>query len=217
MTKEKLKKENAQLKEKISILLSCKNCPENKGGWICAKEYENKCLAQKIEFIKELQEQCSILADSNVSNDFFEEEEAQAYKHYIKIPFKGESPIYSTKQAAGADIALPKDIVVKAHSVVAWIDLEVGFDIPEGFCIMLQPRSSTSRKWHVLTDTGIIDSDYKLENIHCGLVNVTDEDIIIPKGTRIVQLLILPVYHATNWKCLNNIRDSKKSSGSTGD
>ena len=217
MTKEKLKKENAQLKEKISILLSCKNCPENKGGWICAKEYENKCLAQKIEFIKELQEQYSILADSNVSNDFFEEEEAQAYKHYIKIPFKGESPIYSTKQAAGADIALPKDIVAKAHSIVTWIDLEVGFDIPEGFCIMLQPRSSTSRKWHVLTDTGIIDSDYKLENIHCGLVNVTDEDIIIPKGTRIVQLLILPVYHATNWKCLNNIRDSKKSSGSTGD
>ena len=81
---------------------------------------------------------------------------------------------------------------------------------------MLHPRSSTSRKWHVLTDTGIIDSDYKLENIHCGLVNVTDEDIIIPKGTRIVQLLILPVYHATNWKCLNNIRDSKKGSGSTG-
>ena len=167
----------------------------------------------------ELKKQCSILADSNASNNFFKEEAQTclSYNHCIKIPFKGESPIYSTKQAAGADIALPKDIVVKAHSIVTWIDLEVGFDIPEGFCIMLQPRSSTSRKWCVLTDTGIIDSDYKLENIHCGLVNVTDEDIIIPKGTRIVQLLILPVYHATNWKCLNNIRNSKKGSGSTGD
>ena len=200
------KDENAELKEKISILLSCKNCPENKGGWICAKEYENKCLAQKIEFIKELKKENAEL-----------KEQCLSYKHYIKIPFKGESPIYSTKYAAGADVALPKDVVAKAHSIVTWIDLEVGFDIPEGFCIMLQPRSSTSRKWHVLTDTGIIDSDYKLENIHCGLVNVTDEDIIIPKGTRIVQLLILPVYHATNWKCLNNIRDSKKGSGSTGD
>lgn len=199
-------KENAELKEKISILLSCKNCPENKGGWICAKEYEDKCLAQKIEFIKELEKENAEL-----------KEQCLSYKHYIKIPFKGESPVYSTKQAAGADIALSKDIVVKAHSIVTWIDLEVGFDIPEGFCIMLQPRSSTSRKWHVLCDTGIIDSDYKLENIHCGLVNVTDEDITIPKGTRIVQLLILPVYHATNWKCLNNIRDSKKGSGSTGD
>ena len=48
---------NEELKEKISVLLSCKNCPENKGGWICAKEYEDKCLAQKIEFIKELKKE----------------------------------------------------------------------------------------------------------------------------------------------------------------
>ena len=46
-----------ELEEKISVLLSCKNCPENKGGLICAKEYENKCLTQKIEFIKELQQE----------------------------------------------------------------------------------------------------------------------------------------------------------------
>ena len=50
-------KANEELEEKISVLLSCKNCSENKGGWICAKEYENKCLAQKIEFIKELEKE----------------------------------------------------------------------------------------------------------------------------------------------------------------
>lgn len=52
----------AELEEKISVLLSCKNCSENKGGFICAKEYENKCLAQKIELIKELEEEkCELL------------------------------------------------------------------------------------------------------------------------------------------------------------
>ena len=57
-----LEKENSELEEKISTLLSCKNCPENKGGWICVKEYENKCLAQKIEFIQELEkEKCELL------------------------------------------------------------------------------------------------------------------------------------------------------------
>lgn len=56
MSKEKLKKENAELQEKISVLLSCTNCPENKGGLICLKEYENKCLSQKIVYIKELKE-----------------------------------------------------------------------------------------------------------------------------------------------------------------
>ena len=52
-----LEKRIAELEEKISVLLSCKNCPENKGGFICQKEYEDKCLAQKIQFIKELQEE----------------------------------------------------------------------------------------------------------------------------------------------------------------
>ena len=50
-------KANEELKEKISVLLSCKNCSENKGGWICAKEYENKCLTQKIVFIQELKKE----------------------------------------------------------------------------------------------------------------------------------------------------------------
>ena len=57
MTKEELEKEKAELQEKISVLLSCKKCPENKGGWICVKEYEDKCLAQKITFIKELKKE----------------------------------------------------------------------------------------------------------------------------------------------------------------
>lgn len=50
-------KANEELEEKISVLLSCKDCPENKDGLICQKEYENKCLAQKIQYIKELKEE----------------------------------------------------------------------------------------------------------------------------------------------------------------
>lgn len=55
----------AELEQKISILLSCKNCPENKGGFICQKEYEDKCLAQKIQYIKELQEEIVELKREN--------------------------------------------------------------------------------------------------------------------------------------------------------
>ena len=47
----------AELEQQISILLSCKNCPDNKGGYICEKEYNDKCLSQKIQHIKELQEE----------------------------------------------------------------------------------------------------------------------------------------------------------------
>lgn len=54
---EEFEKENEQLKKEISVLLSCANCSENKGGYICGKEYNDKCLLQKIEYIKELEEQ----------------------------------------------------------------------------------------------------------------------------------------------------------------
>lgn len=47
----------AELEKQISILLSCKDCPENKGGYICEKEYNDKCLSQKIQYIKELKEE----------------------------------------------------------------------------------------------------------------------------------------------------------------
>ena len=57
-----------KLEAQISVLLSCKNCPENKGGLICAKEYENKCLAQKIQFIKELQEENEELKEQNIKD-----------------------------------------------------------------------------------------------------------------------------------------------------
>lgn len=45
-------KENEELKEKISVLLSCKNCPENKGGWICVTLEEK--LTKAKEIIKKL-------------------------------------------------------------------------------------------------------------------------------------------------------------------
>lgn len=57
-------KANEELEEKISVLLSCKNCPENKDGLICQKEYENKCLAQKIQYIKELKEENAELKEN---------------------------------------------------------------------------------------------------------------------------------------------------------
>ena len=46
-----------ELEQQISTLLSCKDCPENKGGYICSKEYNDRCLAQKIEYIKELKKE----------------------------------------------------------------------------------------------------------------------------------------------------------------
>jgi hypothetical protein len=63
-----LEQENAEQKAQISVLLSCENCPENKGGYICEKEYNDKCLAQKIQYIKELKQENAELKERNIKD-----------------------------------------------------------------------------------------------------------------------------------------------------
>ena len=116
-------KENTELEEKISILLSCKNCSENKGGLLCQKEYEGKCLLQKTQYIKELQEEneelkkglgcetCQIhleymslnnrIADLEKENAELKEEIKKSSTNigevYVEQPYKG-SPLEKKKQ-----------------------------------------------------------------------------------------------------------------------
>ena len=74
----------AELEREISILLSCNSCPDNKGGLLCQKEYEDKCLAQKIQYIKELKEENrqhkQLIEDLNNSKKRIAELEAQIEK-----------------------------------------------------------------------------------------------------------------------------------------
>lgn len=87
-----------ELEEKISFLLSCKNCPENKGGFICVKEYENKCLSQKIVYIKELKKEKSkllgIIRDKDKVIQELEKENAE-----LTCQMKRNTFCYSCKNA----------------------------------------------------------------------------------------------------------------------
>lgn len=87
-----------ELEEKISFLLSCKNCPENKGGFICVKEYENKCLSQKIEYIKELKKEkrklLGVIRDKDKVIQELEKENAE-----LTCQMKRNTFCYSCKNA----------------------------------------------------------------------------------------------------------------------
>ena len=86
-------KENANLEEKISNLLSCKSCPENKGGLLCQKEYEGKCLLQKIQYIKELKEEIAEL----------EKELEQAKKVQVVEHFEAYGQCRDSRRIAGLE------------------------------------------------------------------------------------------------------------------
>lgn len=97
-----------ELEEKISVLLSCKNCPENKDGLICQKEYENKCLAQKIQFIKELENanaELKSIADFQTSSNMDRYFQLKRSKEQLTEAKKVIEELYNIIPASMSDYA----------------------------------------------------------------------------------------------------------------
>lgn len=110
-----------KLEEKISNLLSCKNCPENKGGLICVKEYENKCLAQKIQFIKELQQEKAALEKERdeYRNMTFDQRE-QLYK--AKEIIKKLKALYFSPVVTKEDVKRQDEILAEAEQFISEVE-----------------------------------------------------------------------------------------------
>jgi dUTP pyrophosphatase len=97
-----------------------------------------------------------------------------------------KSPMHGTAHAACYDLSLPVEVIVRQHCART-IDLGIAFDIPKGWCMYLQPRSSTFTNHGLLIPTGIIDADYK-GPVHAQIYNMNGATIRIAAGTRLVQV-----------------------------
>jgi len=104
-------------------------------------------------------------------------------------------PEYKTAGAAGADLCANETVTAKAGEATL-VKLGIGFDIPDNHMMVLSLRSSTPRKkgLFIPNGIGIIDSDYKGEFML--LVSpLGSKDIIIEKGERIAQTILVPCKH----------------------
>ena len=126
----------------------------------------------------------------------------------------GLAPIYKTKLAACADIAVPMKVVIPAHKFVR-VDLWLGFEIPEGYKIIMYPRSSLLDKKGLMQPTSIIDADYSGQRVHAPLFNMTDEDVVLEKGERVAQIECVPRYDCDDW-LRDNVDRGFGGFGSTG-
>ena len=127
-------------------------------------------------------------------------------------------PEYKTEGAAGCDLHSIEEVVIKPNSTVL-IKTGLQFEIPEGFFMLLAPRSSLVMKNNLdmPNSIGIIDSDYRGE-VLIALRNLGMENVIIEKGERIAQLLIMSSNKA-EFELVENLNESLRGSsgfGSTG-
>jgi len=101
-------------------------------------------------------------------------------------------PAYKTAGAAAFDLCSRVDITVPLHQVTI-IPLNIAVEVPKGYHSILMSRSSTQQLGLTPANgIGLIDQDYCGDNdeLHFAVINHTDHEIVIEKGTRLAQLLI---------------------------
>lgn len=115
------------------------------------------------------------------------------------IKFHAENPELlpkrSTTGSAGYDFIAPADYVVPAHGECL-IESKVSVELDNDKVLLLFVRSSYGFKYGVTLSngTGIIDSDFFSETMKCKLRNDSDKDLIIHKGDKYMQGVIVKYF-----------------------
>ena len=133
----------------------------------------------------------------------------------MKVKYTGEKPYYATCGAAGADLKSSENVTIKPNDQ-CMVHTNTALSIPDGFFGMVTPRSSICNKFglQLVDSVGIIDSDYRGDIMLC-YKNTSDELVVIPKGERIGQIVVIP-YVNCEWVQVDTLDDTERGSGGFG-
>ena len=102
-------------------------------------------------------------------------------------------PVHKTAGAVAVDLSSRVDLVIESHQF-AYVPMNVAIKIPDGYFILMAPRSSTHKMGLIgLNGVGIFDRDYCGDNDEYNFIayNFTNNQVNIQKGTRLCQLLLI--------------------------
>lgn len=102
-----------------------------------------------------------------------------------------KTPTKSRTSDAGFDLYATEDVTI-APSGRALVHTDVAMEIPKGYAGLVCGRSGNTIKRGLVGQLGVIDSGFRA-GIGIMAFNTTSEPIVIKKGERAGQLLIVPV------------------------
>lgn len=124
-----------------------------------------------------------------------------------------ELPIRGTAKSAGYDMRTPIEIIIPPYGESKAIATDIKAYMQDDEVLEIHVRSSLGFKkgLMLMNTTGIIDSDYYSNNdndgnIHFKLKNLTDKEVIIEKGERVIQGIFKKYLIADDDQCINNER-----------
>lgn len=126
-------------------------------------------------------------------------------------------PAYATKGAGAMDVFahVPTQVKLYPGQVIA-VPTGIAVDLPEGYALLIMPRSGLALKNHitVLNTPGLVDSDYRGE-IKVLLKNGGDDIFCINPDARIAQMLVLPLPRV-EWVVVDNLSETARAEGGFG-
>lgn len=127
-------------------------------------------------------------------------------------------PEYKTDGAAAFDLYAREETRIPARSVVL-VPLNIALQLPENHWALLSARSSLHKRGLMMANgIGVGDYDYRgdSDEYRAALYNFTDEEVIVERGERIVQMIILQREKAEFAEQAQFIDKSRGGFGSTG-
>ncbi len=122
----------------------------------------------------------------------------------------GRIPTRGFEDDAGWDLYLSKDTYIKSR-LQEEVSTDIAVAFPKGWYGHIKTRSSTSARWGVHVSEGVIDAGYRGE-LFISVYNPQDQDVFIKQGTRIAQLIVLPVPEIT-WTRVYELPPSERDGG----
>lgn len=96
---------------------------------------------------------------------------------------------------AGADLFCDEKVIIGPGDKTL-VSTGIAIKLPEGTFGYIRPRSGLAVKKGLHTLAGVVDEQYRGEVKIC-LYNTTKEVFVAEPGTKIAQLLVLPIYYPT--------------------
>jgi len=126
-------------------------------------------------------------------------------------------PAYETIASAGMDLRahLEEDVILKPMERTL-VPTGLFIELPVGFEAQVRPRSGLAYKKGVgvVNSPGTIDADYRGE-IKVILINMSNEDLIIPDGERIAQMVIAK-HERADWEEVESLSETERGAGGFG-
>lgn len=128
-------------------------------------------------------------------------------------------PRYESGGAVGFDF-ITRETTIVQPAAIALIPGNVVIKVPDGYALVVAPRSSLPRKKGLVCphSIGIIDHDYcgPQDEVKIQVRNVTDAPVTVERGERIAQGLFVKIEKATWQEVEDHGEETRGGFGSTG-